>query len=173
MKGLTGWGWYSLWDSLCPSVTTPRGANNALDDINKKSLKSLGGTEWQILLITLQKNSVCNASHPCFVTNEEVLFPLLLCPYSGVSADLCRVTGGVLGIHWSSIISMGWHPLANGQGGATCWESCCINPSCNAVWSLGGHCVLLSCSRKKGCPISFLPQPHQESLGLLQLLSKV
>ncbi|KAK2830621.1 hypothetical protein Q5P01_018552 [Channa striata] len=91
----------------------------------------------------------------------------------GVSADLCRVTGGVLGIHWSSVISLGWHPLADGRGGATCWESCCLKPSCNAVWSIGGRCVLLSCSRKSGCPISTLPQPHQESLGLLQLLSKV
>ncbi|XP_029298567.1 dyslexia-associated protein KIAA0319-like protein isoform X2 [Cottoperca gobio] len=89
-----------------------------------------------------------------------------------VSANLCRVTGGVFGIHWSSIISLGWHSLANGRGGATCWESCCLNPSCNAVWSLGGQCVLLRCSRNWGCPIISLPQPHQESLGLLQLLSK-
>ncbi|XP_023284859.1 dyslexia-associated protein KIAA0319-like protein homolog [Seriola lalandi dorsalis] len=105
-----------------------------------------------------------------------LLLPLtylwLLGPTTGVSADLCRVTGGVLGIHWSSIISLGWHPLADGRGGATCWESCCLKPSCNAVWSLGGRCVLLSCSRKRGCPIASLPQPHQESLGLLQLLSK-
>ncbi|XP_040908654.1 dyslexia-associated protein KIAA0319-like protein isoform X2 [Toxotes jaculatrix] len=105
-----------------------------------------------------------------------VLLPLtylwLLAPTTGVSADLCRVTGGVLGIHWSSAISLGWHPLADGTGGATCWESCCLKPSCSAVWSLGGRCVLLSCTQKSGCPISFLPQPHQESLGLLQLLSK-
>ncbi|XP_042362244.1 dyslexia-associated protein KIAA0319-like protein [Plectropomus leopardus] len=97
---------------------------------------------------------------------------LLLASPTGVSANLCRVTGGVLGIHWSSIVSLGWHSLANGRGGATCWESCCLNPSCNAVWSLGGQCVLLSCSRRRGCPINTLPQPHQESLGLLQLLSK-
>ncbi|XP_029369401.1 dyslexia-associated protein KIAA0319-like protein isoform X2 [Echeneis naucrates] len=95
-----------------------------------------------------------------------------LAPATVVSADLCRVTGGVLGIHWSSIISMGWYPLADGRGGATCWESCCLKPSCNAVWSLGGRCVLLSCSWKRGCPISSLPQPHQESLGLFQMLSK-
>ncbi|XP_071355370.1 dyslexia-associated protein KIAA0319-like protein isoform X1 [Trachinotus anak] len=105
-----------------------------------------------------------------------LLLPLtylwLLAPTTGVSADLCRVTGGVLGIHWSSIISLGWHPLADGRGGATCWESCCLKPSCNAVWSLGGRCVLLSCSWKRGCPITSLPQPHQESLGLFQLLSK-
>lgn len=97
----------------------------------------------------------------------------LFSPGSGVSADLCRVTGGVLGIHWSSVISLGWHPLADGRGGATCWESCCLKPSCGAVWSLGGRCVLLGCSRTRGCPITSLPQPHQESLGLLQLLSKV
>lgn len=45
-------------------------------------------------------------------------------------------------------------------------------PECKAVWSLGGRCVLLSCSRRRGCPISSLPQPHEESLGLLQLLAK-
>nr|XP_020453004.1 dyslexia-associated protein KIAA0319-like protein homolog [Monopterus albus]XP_020453005.1 dyslexia-associated protein KIAA0319-like protein homolog [Monopterus albus]XP_020453006.1 dyslexia-associated protein KIAA0319-like protein homolog [Monopterus albus]XP_020453007.1 dyslexia-associated protein KIAA0319-like protein homolog [Monopterus albus]XP_020453008.1 dyslexia-associated protein KIAA0319-like protein homolog [Monopterus albus]XP_020453009.1 dyslexia-associated protein KIAA0319-lik len=105
-----------------------------------------------------------------------LLLPLtylwVLASHTGVSADLCRVTGGVLGIHWSSVINLGWHPLAGGRGGATCWESCCLKPGCNAVWSLGGRCVLLSCSRKAGCPISSLPQPHQESLGLLQLLSK-
>ncbi|XP_053189853.1 dyslexia-associated protein KIAA0319-like protein isoform X2 [Scomber japonicus] len=105
-----------------------------------------------------------------------LLLPLtylwLLATPTGVSANLCRVTGGVLGIHWSSVISLGWHPLADGRGGATCWESCCLKPNCNAVWSLGGRCVLLSCTRTGGCPISILPQPHQESLGLLQLLSK-
>ncbi|XP_034747396.1 dyslexia-associated protein KIAA0319-like protein [Etheostoma cragini] len=99
-------------------------------------------------------------------------FLLVLASPTGVSANLCRVTGGVLGIHWSSIVSMGWHSLAKGRGGATCWESCCLIPSCNAVWSLGGQCVLLSCSQNRGCPITTLPQPHQESLGLLQLLSK-
>lgn len=97
---------------------------------------------------------------------------LVLAPPTGVSANLCRVTGGVLGIHWSSIITLGWHPLADGKGGATCWESCCLKPSCKAVWSLGGRCVLLSCRQDNGCPISSLPQPHQESLGLLQLLTK-
>ncbi|CAG5866061.1 unnamed protein product [Menidia menidia] len=98
----------------------------------------------------------------------------LLAPPTGVSG-LCRVTGGVLGIHWSSTIGLGWYPLAAGRGGATCWESCCLEPSCQAVWSLGGHCVLLSCPRPAaggGCTISALPQPHQESLGLLQLLAK-
>lgn len=92
---------------------------------------------------------------------------------SAVSGNLCRVTGGVLGIHWSSVITMGWHPLADGRRGATCWESCCLKPNCDAVWSLGGRCVLLRCARARGCPIASLPQPHQESLGLLQLLSKV
>ncbi|KAM8884582.1 dyslexia-associated protein KIAA0319-like protein isoform 1-T2 [Synchiropus picturatus] len=91
---------------------------------------------------------------------------------SGVSANLCRVTGGVLGIHWSSVVGMGWYSLAGGKGGATCWESCCLTPSCNAVWSLGGRCVLLSCSLNNGCPISSLPQPHQESLGLFQMLAR-
>ncbi|XP_017294560.3 dyslexia-associated protein KIAA0319-like protein [Kryptolebias marmoratus] len=96
----------------------------------------------------------------------------LLAPPTGVSAGLCRVTGGVLGIHWSSTVGLGWYPLASGRGGATCWESCCLKPSCGAAWSLGGRCVLLSCSRSGGCPIASLPQPHEESLGLLQLLSK-
>ncbi|XP_062265400.1 dyslexia-associated protein KIAA0319-like protein [Platichthys flesus] len=96
----------------------------------------------------------------------------LLAPATGVSADLCRVTGGVLGIHWSSTIGLGWYPLATGRAGATCWESCCLEPSCDAVWSLGGRCVLLRCSQKGGCLVSFLPQPHQESLGFLQLISK-
>lgn len=99
------------------------------------------------------------------------------CPCSscgpGVAAGLCRVTGGILGIHWSSTVGLGWHPLARGTSGATCWEACCLNPSCGATWSLGGRCVLLTCSRRGGCPISSLPQPHEESLGLLQLLSKV
>lgn len=107
---------------------------------------------------------------------QLLLLPLtylwLFAPPTGVSATLCRVTGGVLGIHWSSTISLGWHPLADGRGGATCWEACCLNPSCNAVWSLGGRCVLLRCTRERGCLISSLPVPHQESLGLLQLLSK-
>ncbi|KAM8841247.1 dyslexia-associated protein KIAA0319-like protein isoform 2-T2 [Spinachia spinachia] len=97
---------------------------------------------------------------------------LLLASPTDVSANLCQVTGGVLGIHWSSVIGLGWVSLAKGRGGATCWESCCLNPSCNAVWSLGGHCVLLRCTRSTGCSIAFLPQPHKESLGLLQLLTK-
>ncbi|XP_041868302.1 dyslexia-associated protein KIAA0319-like protein [Melanotaenia boesemani] len=105
-----------------------------------------------------------------------LLLPLtylwVLAPPTGVAAGLCWVTGGVLGIHWSSTISLGWYPLGAGRGGATCWESCCLEPSCQAVWSLGGRCVLLSCSKKDGCPISFLPQPHEASLGLLQLLTK-
>ncbi|KAK5854814.1 hypothetical protein PBY51_004973 [Eleginops maclovinus] len=99
-------------------------------------------------------------------------YVLLLSAPTGVSANLCRVTGGVLGIHWTSTISLGWESLAKGIGGATCWEFCCLNPSCTAVWSLGGQCVLLRCTRQQGCPITILPQPHQESLGLLQLLSK-
>ncbi|XP_019738784.1 dyslexia-associated protein KIAA0319-like protein isoform X1 [Hippocampus comes] len=105
-----------------------------------------------------------------------LLLPLthlwLLAPPTGVSADVCRVTGGVLGLHWTSVMSLGWYPLADGRGGPTCWETCCLRPSCNAVWSLGGRCVLLSCALKGGCPILFLPQPDQESLGLLQILGK-
>ncbi|XP_054910926.1 dyslexia-associated protein KIAA0319-like protein [Poeciliopsis prolifica] len=96
----------------------------------------------------------------------------LLAPPTGRAAALCRVSGGVLGIHWSSTLSLGWFPLASGQGGATCWETCCTRPGCGAVWSVGGRCVLLGCSRTDGCGISVLPQPHQESLGLLQLLAK-
>lgn len=120
----------------------------------------------------------CNASIIAASCQWEIrgcpsLFFSSFCLPPGVSANLCRVTGGVLGIHWSSVISLGWHPLADGRGGATCWESCCLKPNCNAVWSLGGRCVLLSCTRTGGCPISILPQPHQESLGLLQMLSKV
>lgn len=83
------------------------------------------------------------------------------------------MTGGVLGMHWSSVPTLGWRPLVTGKGGATCWEACCLNPGCGAVWSLGGRCVLLGCTRDGGCSITSLPQPHQESLGLLQVLSKV
>uniref|UniRef100_A0AAY4C4V5 PKD domain-containing protein n=1 Tax=Denticeps clupeoides TaxID=299321 RepID=A0AAY4C4V5_9TELE len=57
-------------------------------------------------------------------------------------------------------------------GGPQCWESCCLEPACGAVWTLGGRCVLLSCARTPGCSITSLPQPHMESLGLLQQLSK-
>lgn len=94
-------------------------------------------------------------------------------PCVGVSGSLCHVTGGVLGIHWSSVITLGWHPLVVGKGDSTCWESCCLRPSCDAVWRLGGKCVLLRCTREWGCPITSLAQEHQESMGLLQLLSKV
>uniref|UniRef100_A0AAY4CLT7 PKD domain-containing protein n=1 Tax=Denticeps clupeoides TaxID=299321 RepID=A0AAY4CLT7_9TELE len=58
------------------------------------------------------------------------------------------------------------------RGGPQCWESCCLEPACGAVWTLGGRCVLLSCARTPGCSITSLPQPHMESLGLLQQLSK-
>uniref|UniRef100_A0A8C1UQK4 Si:ch211-193k19.1 n=1 Tax=Cyprinus carpio TaxID=7962 RepID=A0A8C1UQK4_CYPCA len=56
--------------------------------------------------------------------------------------------------------------------GPRCWEACCMNPACGAVWSLGGRCVLLACARKEGCSIMWLPQPHKKSLGLLQQLNK-
>ncbi|KAI2652883.1 Dyslexia-associated protein KIAA0319-like protein [Labeo rohita] len=95
-----------------------------------------------------------------------------LCSVSGVSSSICTVTGGVLGIHWSSIIGLGWQPLAVDGGGPRCWESCCLKPSCGAVWSLGGRCVLLACGRKEGCSITWLPQPHRKSLGLLQELNR-
>ncbi|XP_051527354.1 dyslexia-associated protein KIAA0319-like protein isoform X2 [Myxocyprinus asiaticus] len=95
-----------------------------------------------------------------------------LCSVTGVSSSICKVTGGVLGIHWSSVIGLGWQPLAMDQGGPRCWESCCLKPSCGAVWSLGGRCVLLACGRSEGCSITSLPQPDIESLGLLQLLNK-
>ncbi|KAL2080372.1 hypothetical protein ACEWY4_024165 [Coilia grayii] len=95
-----------------------------------------------------------------------------LCGLTPASAGMCRVTGGVLGIHWSSVVGLGWRPLAVGRGGPQCWESCCLEPACSAVWTLGGRCVLLSCSRMGGCSITSLPQPHRESLGLLQQLSK-
>ncbi|XP_063041338.1 dyslexia-associated protein KIAA0319-like protein [Engraulis encrasicolus] len=98
---------------------------------------------------------------------------LSLCGLQPGSASMCRVTGGVLGIHWSSVVGLGWRPLAVGRGGPQCWESCCLEPACSAVWTLGGRCVLLSCSRPwGGCSITSLPQPHRESLGLLQQLSK-
>uniref|UniRef100_A0AAY5EMS3 PKD/Chitinase domain-containing protein n=1 Tax=Electrophorus electricus TaxID=8005 RepID=A0AAY5EMS3_ELEEL len=48
----------------------------------------------------------------------------------------------------------------------------CLEPSCGAVWSLGGRCVLLRCIQPDGCSIKALPQPHAGSLGLLQLLDK-
>ncbi|KAK3531948.1 hypothetical protein QTP86_001831 [Hemibagrus guttatus] len=89
-----------------------------------------------------------------------------------VVASMCRVSGGVLGIPCSSVIGLGWQPLAVDQGGTHCWESCCLEPSCSAVWSLGGYCVLLKCVRPNGCEISSLPQPHINSLGILQLLDK-
>lgn len=95
-----------------------------------------------------------------------------LCSVSGVSSSICTVTGGVLGIHWSSVIGLGWQALAVDQGGPRCWESCCLKPSCGAVWSLGGRCVLLSCAKTDGCSIMSLPQPNIESLGLLQQLNK-
>lgn len=79
--------------------------------------------------------------------------------------------GGVLGIHWSSVIGLGWQPLAVDHLGARCWESCCMKPSCGAVWRLGGRCVLLTCTRAKGCAVRSLPQPDVESLGLLQHLN--
>uniref|UniRef100_A0A671LLI2 Dyslexia-associated protein KIAA0319-like protein n=1 Tax=Sinocyclocheilus anshuiensis TaxID=1608454 RepID=A0A671LLI2_9TELE len=85
---------------------------------------------------------------------------------------MCTVTGGVVGIHWSSVIGLGWRPLAVDGGGPRCWESCCLKPSCGAVWSLGGRCVLLACAQKEGCTITSLPQPDRKSLGLLQQLNK-
>lgn len=93
-------------------------------------------------------------------------------PLSGVVASMCRVSGGVLGIPCSSVIGLGWQPLAVDQGGTQCWESCCLEPSCSAVWSLGGYCVLLKCARPSGCEISALPLTHINSLGILQLLDK-
>lgn len=96
----------------------------------------------------------------------------LLTTPTGVRASLCHVTGGVLGIHWSSTLGLGWSPLGNGKAGATCWESCCLMPHCSAVFNLGGRCQLLTCRKRKGCAITYLPQPHQESLGFLQLISR-
>lgn len=95
-----------------------------------------------------------------------------LCPPAGVVASMCRVSGGVLGIPCSSVIGLGWQPLAVDEGGTQCWESCCLEPSCSAVWSLGGYCVLLKCARPNGCEISALPLTHINSLGILQLLDK-
>ncbi|KAG9279859.1 hypothetical protein AMEX_G5420 [Astyanax mexicanus] len=119
--------------------------------------------------------------HSCSLPHRTRLHQLLLlslgclfclCPPAGVGASLCRVSGGVLGISCGGVIGLGWRPLAVDRGGANCWESCCLEPSCSAVWSLGGYCVLLRCSLPSGCSISSLPQPHVQSLGLLQLLSK-
>ncbi|XP_053469009.1 dyslexia-associated protein KIAA0319-like protein isoform X1 [Ictalurus furcatus] len=95
-----------------------------------------------------------------------------LSPPAGVVASMCRVSGGVLGIPCSSVIGLGWQPLAVDEGGTQCWESCCLEPSCSAVWSLGGYCVLLKCARPNGCEISALPLTHINSLGILQLLDK-
>lgn len=91
---------------------------------------------------------------------------------SVVVARMCRVSGGVLGIPCSSVIGLGWQPLAVDESGTQCWESCCLEPSCSAVWSLGGYCVLLKCVRPNGCEISSLPLTHINSLGILQLLDK-
>lgn len=119
--------------------------------------------------------------HSCSLPRWTRLYQLLLlslgclfclCPPAGVGASLCRVSGGVLGISCGGVIGLGWRPLAVDRGGANCWESCCLEPSCSAVWSLGGYCVLLRCSLPSGCSITSLPQPHVQSLGLLQLLSK-
>ncbi|XP_028819255.1 dyslexia-associated protein KIAA0319-like protein [Denticeps clupeoides] len=101
-----------------------------------------------------------------------VILGYLMCCLFSSTAGVCRVTGGVLGIHWTSVLGLGWRPLAVGRGGPQCWESCCLEPACGAVWTLGGRCVLLSCARTPGCSITSLPQPHMESLGLLQQLSK-
>ncbi|XP_061110755.1 dyslexia-associated protein KIAA0319-like protein [Conger conger] len=95
-----------------------------------------------------------------------------LAPPTGVSAGLCRVTGGVLGIHWPSVLGLGWRPLAMERASEVCWETCCLQPACGAVWSLEGCCVLLSCSRPRGCGIASLPSPQVQALGLLQLVSK-
>ncbi|CAB1351186.1 unnamed protein product, partial [Coregonus sp. 'balchen'] len=116
-------------------------------------------------------------SQPRLTQPHHLLFLSLsflcyLVPPTGVSAEICRVTGGVLGIHWSSVVGLGWRPLAVGRNSASCWESCCLEPACSAVWSLGGRCVLLSCSKRGVCQVTSLPQPHIESLGLLQQLSK-
>ncbi|XP_059412249.1 dyslexia-associated protein KIAA0319-like protein [Carassius carassius] len=109
---------------------------------------------------------------PVTVTSLYLGCLCFLCSVSGVSGSVCRVTGGVLGIHWNSVIGLGWQPLAMDRGGPRCWESCCLRPSCGAVWSLGGRCVLLACAKKKGCTITSLPQPDRKSLGLLQQLNK-
>lgn len=99
-----------------------------------------------------------------------LIYLWLLTSTTGVCSGLCHVTGGVLGIHWSSTLALGWFPLAYGKAGATCWESCCLSPRCSAVWSLGGRCQMLTCTRRDSCAITHLPQPHQESLGLLQII---
>ncbi|KAJ7999990.1 hypothetical protein DPEC_G00200170 [Dallia pectoralis] len=112
---------------------------------------------------------------PRLTIPHHLLFLGFLCcflQHTGVSAEICRVTGGVLGIHWSGVVGLGWRPLASGRGGPRCWESCCLDPACTAVWSLGGHCVLLSCPNPEGCQVTVLPQPDINSLGLLQQLSK-
>ncbi|MFT7811138.1 dyslexia-associated protein KIAA0319-like protein homolog isoform X1 [Arapaima gigas] len=93
-------------------------------------------------------------------------------PPAKVSAGLCRVSGGVLGIHWSSVIGLGWRPLAFGRGDAQCWESCCLDPACSAVWSLGGRCLLLGCSNPRGCDITALPGSDLSTQGLLQQVTE-
>lgn len=109
---------------------------------------------------------------PPLVTVNIRFVPCFSVPFSGVAASMCRVSGGVLGIPCSSVIGLGWQPLAVDEGGTQCWESCCLEPSCSAVWSLGGYCVLLKCARPNGCEISALPLTHINSLGILQLLDK-
>ncbi|XP_064203308.1 dyslexia-associated protein KIAA0319-like protein [Anguilla rostrata] len=107
--------------------------------------------------------------------HQLVLSLICLCclvPPTGVSAGVCRVTGGVLGIHWSSVIGLGWRPLAVEKASETCWEACCLQPACGAVWSYAGCCVLLGCSRPRHCAITALPHPHVQALGLLQHVPK-
>uniref|UniRef100_A0A8C9T8A4 KIAA0319 like n=1 Tax=Scleropages formosus TaxID=113540 RepID=A0A8C9T8A4_SCLFO len=90
----------------------------------------------------------------------------LYAPSAEVNAGLCRVSGGVLGIHWSSVIGLGWRPLADGRSSTQCWEACCLDPACSAVWSLGRRCVLLSCSDPRGCSVTALPESDLPSQGL-------
>ncbi|XP_060798918.1 dyslexia-associated protein KIAA0319-like protein [Neoarius graeffei] len=127
------------------------------------------------MLHTIER--ACSCGSPQWTRSSQLFLLALgclfcLCPPAGVEASMCRVSGGMLGIPCSSVIGLGWQPLAVDQGGTQCWESCCLMPSCGAVWSVGGYCVLLKCARPSGCEISALPPNHINSLGILQLLDK-
>ncbi|XP_072562174.1 dyslexia-associated protein KIAA0319-like protein isoform X2 [Paramormyrops kingsleyae] len=127
-------------------------------------------------MISAQQNligqSPCHSTLTHGLTLLSLWCALCLLPPTEVSAGLCRVSGGVLGIHWSSVIGLGWRPLAVGRGSARCWESCCLDPACGAVWTMHGHCVQLSCANPGGCTVTAFARSDMPSQGLLQQVDK-
>ncbi|XP_048850483.1 dyslexia-associated protein KIAA0319-like protein [Brienomyrus brachyistius] len=127
-------------------------------------------------MISAQRNligqSPCHSTLTHGLTLLSLWCALCLLPPTEVSAGLCRVSGGVLGIHWSSVIGLGWRPLAVGRGSARCWELCCLDPACGAVWTMHGHCVQLSCANPGGCTVTAFARSDTPSQGLLQQVEK-